>query len=157
MYGRVVALMGLALCGVLVGCSSSPSIPKHEPGPGPAPPITVHAGTLASWTSLIEAAVPIKRAGTYRYYLAYADVPPQPGAQPQACLPEGGFRLTSDSGTTSFLKPAATGSVELTAGRWTASSGYLGLGKLTVIVPPPPAGAFWSGACPWSLTLTPAS
>ena len=59
MYGRVVALMGLALCGVLAGCSSSRSVPKHAPGPGPALPITVHAGTLASWTSLIEAAVPM--------------------------------------------------------------------------------------------------
>jgi len=166
MYGRVVALMGFALCGVLAGCSSSPSVPKHAPGPGPALPITVHAGTLASWTSLIEAAVPIERAGTYQYDLAYAHVPPHPGTQPEVCLPQTGFRLTSDGGTVTFLKTvfsasgAATGSVQLTAGRWTASSGLLGLEQLqgpTIFPPSPPVGAFWSGACPWSLTLTPSS
>lgn len=159
-YRRVVLLMALAVCGVLVGCNSSPVVSKHAPGPGPVLPITVHAGTLASWTSLIEAPVAIGEAGTYQYDLTYAHLPIQPGAAPQACLPESGFRLIS-GGTVSFLKPVltasgtVTGSVELTAATWTAVSGFLGLEQLQgVMVPAPPDGSFWSGACPWSLTLT---
>jgi hypothetical protein len=166
MNRRFVVLMGLALCGVLAGCSSSPVVPKHPPspvvskhapGPGPALPITVRAGTVAS-SSLIEAPVLIDQAGTYQYDLAYAHVPRQPGMQPQACLPLAGFRLTSDSGTVRFLKAAVTGSVELTAGRWTASSGFDTIEQLEAIIPPYPGpDSFWSGACPWSLTLTPLS
>jgi hypothetical protein len=141
--------MGLGLGGVLAGCSSSPVVSKHAPGPGPAVAITVHAGTPAS-SGLIEAPVQIDRAGTYQYKLAYPHVPSQLGAQPEACEPTGGFRLTSGSGAVNSL--GSTGSVKLTAGTWTAGSGFDGV---YVIPPPPPAGTFWSVACPWSLTLTP--
>jgi hypothetical protein len=161
MYRRVVVSMVLALSGALPGCSSSPVVVKHTPSPGRAPTVTVHAGTLASWTSVIEAPVLIGQAGTYEYDLVYAHLQPQPGAQQQVCLPETGFRLTK-GGTVSFLMPAltvsgaVTGSVRLTAGTWTASSGLLGLEQLQgVLVPPAPLGTFWSGACPWSLSLTP--
>jgi hypothetical protein len=165
MYRHFVVLLGLALCGVLAGCSSSPSVPKHAPTPGVGSSITVHAGSLASGTGLIEATFSIKRAGTYGYELASAHVPPQPGAQPQRCLALGGFRLTSNSGTVSipeyvsFTSGIGTGSVRLTVGRWTGSSGFLNsaqaLQGLTISPPPPSIGSFWSGACPWSLTLTP--
>ena len=159
MHRRFVVGMGLAFCGVLAGCSSSqviskptpsPVVSRHAPSPEPALPITVHAGTLASST-LIEAAVLIEQAGPYQYDLAYAHMPSPLSAQPEACVPLGGFRLTSGSGTVNFLKSGVTGSVELTAGTWTASSGFDGE---SVIPPPPPPGTFWSVACPWSLTLT---
>ena len=164
MHRKFAYLSGLALCGVLVGCSSSPSVPKHAPGPGPALPITVHAGRLASWTNPIAATFPIKRAGTYRYDLSYAHVPPQPGAQPQVCLSLVDFRLIDEGGTASVLKPvfdasgATTGTVQLSAGTWTGSSGAspsLEQEQGPSSPPPPPMGTFWSAACPWSLTLTP--
>jgi hypothetical protein len=165
MYRRFVVVMGAALCGVLTGCSSISSVPKHAPGPGPNQPITIHAGTVASWTTIIEAAFHVDRAGTYRYVLAYARVPPQSGAQPEVCLPETGFRLTSDGGIVTFLGTGfntsgnAAGSVQLSVGRWTASSGLLGLEQLQgdIAPPSPPPGSFWSGACPWFLTLSPSS
>jgi hypothetical protein len=167
MYRRFVVLTGLALCGVLAGCSSSPSAPKHAPAPGVGAPITVHAGTLASGTGLIEATFSIKRAGTYGYELTSAHVPPQAGAQPQRCLSLGGFRLTNKGGTVSipeyvsFTSGIGTGSVRLSAGTWTGSDGFLSsaqaLQGLTISPPPPSIGSFWSGACPWSLTLAPTS
>lgn len=167
MYRRFVALMGLVLCGVLAGCSSSPSAAKHAPNPGPSAPIKVHAGTLASGTGLIKATFSIQRGGTYGYELASAHVPRQPGAQPQRCLSLGGFRLTNSSGTVSipeyvsFTSSIGAGSVRLTAGTWTGSSGFLSTAQalqgLTISPPPPPIGSFWAGGCPWSLTLTPLS
>jgi hypothetical protein len=167
MYRRFVVVIGLALCGVLAGCSSSPSVPKHAPGPGPAGPITVQAGTLASGTGLIKATFSIERAGMYGYVLTSSHVPPQPGAPPERCLSLGGFRLTNSSGTVSipesvsFSSSIGTGSVRLSVGTWTGSDGFLSsaqaLTGLTISPPPPPIGSFWAGACPWSLTLTPSS
>ena len=99
----------------------------------------------------------IDQAGTYQYDLAYAHVAQYPGAQPQVCLPQTHFQLTSDSGTVNVLRPAVTGLVKLTAGTWTASSGFDATALEIVIWPNPPGGAFWSAACPWSLTLTPSN
>jgi hypothetical protein len=162
MYRRVAFLSGLALCGVLAGCSSNPSISKPASSLDVAQPITVHAGTQGSWTTPIEAVVQIAWTGTYRYDLAFARVPPKPGAQPQVCIPLTGFRLVSKQGTVRYVQPAFTstgevsGSVDLSAGTWTGSSGRASSPVANSISPPaPPVGTFWALGCPWSLTLTP--
>src|ERR1039458_8915448 len=108
MYRRFAVFLSLSLCGLLAGCSSSPSAP--EPANGSSP-ITVRAGTLESCKSPIAAAVPSGRAGTFRYLLAYAHVPPQPGAQPQVCLPLTVFRLVNGNGNVRLLQPIHMGRV----------------------------------------------
>jgi hypothetical protein len=117
-------------------------------------------------TGPIKATFSIERAGAYEYLLSNAQVPPQAGAQPQRCQSLGGFRLTNSSGTVripeyvSFSTSIGTGTVRLSAGTWTGSDGYDGLGPTPIpsISPPaPPIGSFWAGACPWSLTLTPSN
>ena len=164
MHRHFVFLSSLALCGVLGGCTSSPSVAKPAPSPEATKPITIRAGTQGSWTSPIEAVVSIRQRGTYLYDLAFARVPPAPGEQPQACAPLTSFRLVSEHGTVRYIQPPFTytgdvnGSVLLSAGKWTGISGRKGsVADSTISPPPPPRGAFWALGCPWSLTLTPSN
>jgi hypothetical protein len=148
MYCRFVVLTSFALGGVLAGCSSSTTI-------------TVQAGTRPSMETSIQTKFRIGPQGTYHYELTFARIPPQPGAQPEVCLPITDFDLIDEGGGTYGLTPPrdATGEVSgsfyFTAGTWTGSSRAPGLSVGGVFLTPNPPGTFYGGACPWSLTLTP--
>jgi hypothetical protein len=143
--------MGLALCGVLAGCSSSTTI-------------TVQAGTR-SFNGTTEAAAkfPISRSGWYHYELTFARVPPQAGAQLQVCLPTTSFQLIDEKGGATLVTAPSnatgevSGSIHLIAGTWTGmSEGSIDVGG-PGLGPPNPPGTFSALACPWSLTLTTAN
>jgi len=164
MHCRFAFLIGLALCGVLAGCTSSPGVGSLHPARTAVKPITIHAGTQASPTNAIEVVVSIPQSGTYLYDLAFGRVAPAPGEQAQVCLPLSGFRLISEQGGVKYINPAftsageVTGSILLSAGKWTGSSGNgSSVAGLAISPPPPPIGTFWSWGCPWTLTLTPSN
>ena len=164
MHRRFAFLSGLALCGVLAGCASSPGVASLHAARTALKPITIHAGTQASPTNAIEAVVSIGQSGTYLYDLAFGRVPPAPGEQPQVCHPLAGFRLISEQGGVKYINPSVTspgevtGSIVLSAGQWTGSSGNGSSATgLAISPPPPPVGTFWSWGCPWTLTLTPSN
>src|ERR1700722_13323023 len=94
MYRRFAVLMGLALCGVLAGCSNSASIFVQASG--------THwsGGTIEANAKFL-----IGRTATYQYALTFARVPPQPGAQPQGCLPVEDFQLIDEHGGVSQVTP----------------------------------------------------
>jgi hypothetical protein len=149
MYRRFFVLMGLALAGVLAGCSASSTISVNATG---------------SFISLIQAKFQIAHSGTYEYELTYAHLPSQPGAQPQTCLPVGDFELHDEWGdpqdeiaTPTNASGQTKGSLLLTAGTWTGSDGIAGDPSIPDFGPPNPPGAFYALSCPWSLTLTPSN
>jgi hypothetical protein len=150
MYRRFAVLMGLALSGVLAGCSSSSTISVTATG---------------SFISLIQAKFQIVHPGTYDYDLTYAHLPPQPGAKPQTCLPWAGFELFDEYGgledqiaTPTNATGRTTGSFDFfSAGTWTGSDGIAGSPSIPNLGPPSPPGTFEALSCPWSLTLTPSN
>ena len=75
MHCRFAFLIGLALCGVLAGCTSSPGVASLHPARTALKPITIHAGTQASPTNAIEAVVSIGESGMYLYDLAFGQFP----------------------------------------------------------------------------------
>jgi hypothetical protein len=149
MYRRLIVLMGLALSGVLAGCSSSTTISVHATG---------------SFVGLIQAKFQIVHPGTYDYDLTYAHLPPQPGARPQTCLPWASFELFDEYGGVEDQIATATnasgqtkGSFYFSAGTWTGSDGIAGSPSIPNLGPPLPPGTFEALACPWSFTLTPSN
>jgi hypothetical protein len=150
MYRRVIVLMGLALSGVLAGCTSSTTTT-----------ISVHA--TGSFIGLIQAKFRIVHPGTYDYHLTFAHLPPEPGAKPQTCLPYADFELFDEYGGIEDQIAAnatgqATGSFYFySAGTWTGSDGIAGSPSIPNLGPPSPTGTFEALACPWSLTLTPSN
>src|SRR5579862_5515910 len=134
MYRRSAALIGVALCAVLVGCNSSTTTTVR------AAPHTVKGWPIA------EANFPIVRQGWYRYTVAFARMPPRPGAQSQTCLAP--FELLDGyGGPTTVMPPdtvsgTASGSVYLIAGT------YTGISQVPPAVggpygPPNPPGTFY--------------
>jgi hypothetical protein len=151
MYRSVVVLMGLAVSVMLAGCSSSTSI-------------TVQAGTNPSMTKNIQATFQIGTEGRYHYELTFARMPPQPGAQPQTCLPVTLFDFVDSSGgLEDGIDPpvnqtgAVSGSFYFTTGTWTGRSRAPGISFGGALAGANPPGTFYGGACPWSLTLTPSN
>jgi len=151
MYRRFAVLMGLALCGVLAGCSNRASIFVRASG--------THwsGGTIEA-----DAKFLIGRPGTYHYELTFARMPPQPGSQPQVCTTSSYFQLVDEHGRETRLNPPSNatdevaGSIDLAAGRWTGvSEGSIEVGG--VFGSPNSPGTFDGLACPWSLTLTPSN
>jgi hypothetical protein len=149
MYRRFVVVIGLALCGVLAGCTTGSA--GHS--------ATIRVMTAPSkWTAEFTVA----HAGTYAYELTYAP----------HCVPIPGFSLIGPGGVKSFVRgpdlyaePARlipaheTGSVRLKAGKWKGVSGN-GDPTGSQISPPVPSarlpvGGYWAAGCSWSLTLAP--
>lgn len=151
MHSRLAALMGLALGGVLAGCSNSTSIFVQASG--------THwsGGTIEA-----DAKFLIGRPGTYHYQLTFARMSPRPGSQPQVCTTSSYFQLVDEHGGVTRLNPPSNatddvaGSIDLAAGTWTGvSAGSIEVGG--VFGPPNSPGTFDGLACPWSLTLTPSN
>lgn len=152
MYRRYAPLIGLALCGMLAGCSNSASIFVQARG----------THLLSNGTIEADATFPIDQPGTYHYELTFARMPDQPGAQPQVCLPIGDFQLIDENGNVTPVTPPrsatdeVSGSIYLTAGAWTGvTAGSTTVGGVYGPINPP--GTYWGLACPWSLTLTPSN
>jgi hypothetical protein len=151
MYRRFIVVIGLALCGVLAGCTTSSG--------GHAAAIYVMTAP-SKWTAEFT----ITQAGTYSYNLTFAP----------HCVPILGFAFISPERVESVVRgpdlysvptqpiPAHdTGSVRLSKGK---STGISGNGDPTgsQISPPIPSarlpiGGYWAAGCSWSLTLTPSS
>jgi hypothetical protein len=145
MYRRFFALMSLALCGVLAGCSSATTI-------------SVHAGKNL-FIGPIQASFRISQPGIYHYVLTFVRVPPEAGAQPQICIPRSDFDLTRDQENVETLPaPSDTtgevsGSLFFAAGTWTGVNGYWASSSGVVLGAQTP-GTFTAVSCPWSLALT---
>ena len=124
----------------------------------PSSTISVHAGKNL-FIGPIETTFRISQPGTYHYELAFARVPPEPGAPPQICLPRSDFDLKDDQGNVDTLPaPSSTtgevsGSLSFTAGMWTGVNGYWASSSMALVGPPNPPGTFAAISCPWTLTL----
>jgi hypothetical protein len=113
-------------------------------------------------TKNIQAGFQISARGRYHYRITFALTPPQPGAQPQRCLPLTLFDFVDPSGDLYDQIAAPTsqtgevsGSFYFTTGRWTGLSRAPGISVGGIGMGATPPGTFYGGACPWSLTLTP--